>query len=191
MLLTSKKRKGQRKRPCRPSLLHEKKGSGKSHFADDQSQSDAWQSDWQSQEASWDEWSWDDGATEESYAAKGKGKKGKKGKGKGKGGKDEGKMFPNDGTANLADAPAQNSSAMIAHSFMASSVGEAYLAQPLTPTSMVLDLGCTRAMVQGLPHRTSCSSVTRIPTVASGTGSLRRRPRLLLPILNQQSAPRS
>ena len=34
-------------------------------------------------------------------------------------------------------------------------------------------------------------SVTTIPTVASGTRSLRRRPSLPLPILNRQSAPRS
>ena len=117
-------------------FFKKKKGPDKSHFADDQSQSDAWQSDWQWQEASWDE-----------YAAKGKGKKGKKGKCKGKGGKDGRKMISNDGTANLADEPAQNSSATIAHSFTASSVGEAYLAQPLTPASMAMDLGCTRAMV--------------------------------------------
>ena len=142
-----RKGKGKGKGSTGRRFFKKKKGSGKSHFADEQFQSDAWQSDWQWQEASWDEWSWDDGATEESYAAKGKGKKGKKGKGKGKWGKDGGKMISSDGTANLADAPAQNSSATSALSFTAISVGEAYLAHPLTPTSMVLDLGCTRAMV--------------------------------------------
>ena len=105
-------------------------------------------------------WSWD--YAEESYAAKCKGKKGKRGKGKGKYGKDgkDGKGGSKDGVANLADA-AQGSASTAAtttffvdHSnfynlsfiFMATENHEAFITQPLTPTSMVLDLGCTRAM---------------------------------------------
>ena len=138
-----------------------KKRKGRSHLAD--SSTDAWQAegqwhdDWQ--DASWDDWSWD--YAEESYAAKGKGKKGKKGKGKGKFGKHDGKDGKGgskDGAANLADT-AQGSAAIAAAvtfytsntdfndlSFMATENHEAFITQPLTPTSMVLDLGCTRAM---------------------------------------------
>ncbi|CAE7673933.1 unnamed protein product, partial [Symbiodinium microadriaticum] len=86
---------------------------------------------------------------------------GKKGKGKGKFGKHDGKDGKGgskDGAANLADT-AQGSAAIAAAvtfytsntdfndlSFMATENHEAFITQPLTPTSMVLDLGCTRAM---------------------------------------------
>ncbi|OLQ10788.1 hypothetical protein AK812_SmicGene5490 [Symbiodinium microadriaticum] len=88
------------------------------------------------------------------------GKKGKKGKGKGKYGKDgkDGKGDSQDGSANLADC-AQGSAAIAAattfytehlnlndFSFMATENHVAFITQPLTPTSMVMDLGCTRAM---------------------------------------------
>ena len=139
-----------------------KKRKGRSNLADNNT--DAWQADgqWHDdswQESSWDDWSWD--YAEESYAAKGKGKKGKKGKGKGKYGKNDGKDGKGgskDGAANLADS-AQGSAAIAAattfytshldfndFSFMATENHEAFITQPLTPTSMVLDLGCTRAM---------------------------------------------
>ena len=134
-----------------------KKKKGRSHLANDQPQNpDAWQSDWQWQEGSWDDWSWDN--TEESYAAKGKGKKGKKGKGKGKG-KDGGKDDSKGGHAQIADASqsaTQSATTFYVNhsepsfqdfSFMATEEkNESFIAQPLTPTSMVLDLGCTRAM---------------------------------------------
>ena len=109
------------------------------------------------QDQSWDDWSWYE--SEEGYAAKQKGKKGKKGKGKGKFGKDgkDGKSGSKDGAAQLADA-AQSSTATattiyvdhmnpLNFSFMATTEKQtSCIAQPLTPTSMVLDLGCTRAM---------------------------------------------
>ncbi|OLQ08360.1 hypothetical protein AK812_SmicGene8147 [Symbiodinium microadriaticum] len=133
-----------------------KKRKGRSNLAD--SSTEAWQAEgqWHDeswQESCWDDWSWD--YAEESYAAKGKGKKGKKGKGKY--GKD-GKGGSKDRAANLADS-AQGSAAIAAattfytehlnfndFSFMATENHEAFITQPLTPTSMVLDLGCTRAM---------------------------------------------
>ena len=139
-----------------------KKRKGRSNLADNST--DAWQAEgqWHDdswQESSWDDWSWD--YAEESYAAKGKGKKGKKGKGKGKYGKNDGKDGKGgskDGAANLADS-AQGSAAIAAattfytshlhfndFSYMATENHEAFITQPLTPTSMVLDLGCTRAM---------------------------------------------
>ena len=114
-----------------------KKRKGRSNLADNSTE--AWQADGQ----------WHD-------AAKGKGKKGKKGKGKGKYGKQEGKEGKGgskDGAANLADS-AQGSAAIAAattfytnhldfndFSFMATENHEAFITQPLTPTSMVLDLG--------------------------------------------------
>ncbi|CAE7861040.1 unnamed protein product, partial [Symbiodinium necroappetens] len=90
----------------------------------------------------------------------GKGKKGKKGNGKGKYGKDgkDGEGGSKDGAANLADAAQGSASAAAATtfftdhtnfynlSFMATENNEAFITQPLTPTSMALDLGCTRAM---------------------------------------------
>ena len=138
-----------------------KKRKGRSILADNNTE--AWQAEgqWHDeswQESSWDDWSWD--YAEESYAAKGKGKKGKKGKGKGKYGEEgkDGKGGSKDGAANLADA-AQGSAAFAAattfytdhtnfsnFSFMATENHEAFITQPLAPTSMVLDLGCTRAM---------------------------------------------
>ena len=140
-----------------------KKRKGRSNLADNST--DAWQAEgqWHDdswQESSWDDWSWD--YAEESYAATGKGKKGKKGKGKGKYGKNDGKDGKGgskDGAANLADS-AQGSAAIAAaattfytshldfndFSYMATENHEAFITQPLTPTSMVLDLGCTRAM---------------------------------------------
>ena len=69
----------------------------------------------------------------------------------------DGKGGSKDGAANLADT-AQGSAAIAAAvtfytntdfndlSFMATENHEAFITQPLTPTSMVLDLGCTRAM---------------------------------------------
>ncbi|OLP89146.1 Kinesin-like protein Klp59C [Symbiodinium microadriaticum] len=141
-----------------------KNRKGRSNLADNNTE--AWQAEgqWHDdswQESSWDDWSWD--YAEESYAAKGKGKEGKKGKGKGKYGKNDGKDGKGgskDGAANLADS-AQGSAAIAAAttfytnhldfynlSFMATENHEAFMiiTQPLTPTSMVLDLGCTRAM---------------------------------------------
>ena len=130
-----------------------RKRKGKSYLADDTTDAD---DPWQ--ESSWDDWSSD--CSEESYAAKGKGKKGKKGKGKSKYGKDgkDGKSGSKDGAAQLADV-AQSSTPTIAAttffvdhsnsynlSFMATERHEAFITQPLTPTSMVLDSGCTRAM---------------------------------------------
>ena len=137
-----------------------KKRKGRSNLADNNTE--AWQAEGQwhddpRQESSWDDWSWD--YAEESYEAKGKGKKGKKGNGKGKYGKD-GKDGggSKDGAANLADAAQGSASAAAATtfftdhtnfynlSFMATENNEAFITQPLTPTSMALDLGCTRAM---------------------------------------------
>ncbi|CAE7860370.1 unnamed protein product [Symbiodinium necroappetens] len=82
------------------------------------------------------------------------------GKGKGKYGKDgkDGKGGSKDGAANLADAAQGSTSTAAATtfvvdhsnfynlSFMATENHEAFITQPLTPTSMVLDLGCTRDM---------------------------------------------
>eukprot|EP00439_Symbiodinium_sp_Y106_P051909 s4449_g6.t3 len=114
-----------------------------------------WQdSQWQDQ--SWDDWSWYE--SEEAYAAKGKGKKGEKGKGKGKSGKDgkDGKSGFKGGTAQLADAAQSGTTTAttfyvdymnpLNFSFMATTEQTSFIAQPLTPTSMVLDLACTRAM---------------------------------------------
>ncbi|OLP80662.1 hypothetical protein AK812_SmicGene38896 [Symbiodinium microadriaticum] len=95
-----------------------------------------------------------------SHAAKGKGKKGKTGTGKGQYGKDgkDGKGGSKDGAANPADAAQGSTSTAAATtffvdhsnfynlSFMATENHEAFITQPLTPTSMMLDLGCTRAM---------------------------------------------
>ena len=149
-----------------------KKKKGHSHLTEDQS--DAWQAcDWQDQ--SWDEdWSWQEQA-EESYAAKGKGKKGRKGKGKGKWrGKDhfsnavsESSVAPTSQPKAIAastfftmhnfssffeierkeevhdDVPQR----LTEQVYMATPESEmSYLTHALTPTSMVLDLGCTRAM---------------------------------------------
>ena len=121
---------------------------------------DAWKADaqWQDsqwQVASWDDWSWD--YAEASYAAKGKGKNGKKGKRKGKYGKDSGKSEGKDGSVQLADsAPSSTTAATTFYvnhlepwnfSFMATEEkNEAFIVPPLTPTAMVMDLGCTRAM---------------------------------------------
>ena len=84
-----------------------------------------------------------------------KGKKRKKGEGKGKHGKDrqDGKSSSQDGAAQLADA-AQSSTTTVTtffvdhtnslnFSFMATEGKETFIAQPLAPTSMVLDLGGT------------------------------------------------
>eukprot|EP00439_Symbiodinium_sp_Y106_P084927 s1332_g27.t1 len=112
-----------------------KKGS---NLADDQT--DAWQAEGQ----------WQDG----------KGKTGKKGKGKGKYGKDggkDGKSGSKDGSAQLADSAQGGTTTAttffvdhfdpVNFSFMATEEEKtSFIAQPLTPTSMVLDLGCTRAM---------------------------------------------
>eukprot|EP00439_Symbiodinium_sp_Y106_P031469 s5235_g3.t1 len=90
---------------------------------------------------------------------KGKGKKGKKGKGKGKFSKDgkDGKSGK-DGHFQLAEAAPSSVTAATTFyaeyinplnlSFMATEdkMEEAFISQPLTPTTMVLDLGCTRAM---------------------------------------------
>ena len=137
-----------------------KKRKGKSHLAEDQT--DAWQAEgqWQDsqwQDQSWDDWSWYE--SEEAYAAKGKGKKGKKGKGKGKFGKEgkDGKSGSKDGAAQLADSAQSSATAAttfyvdhmnpLNFSFMATTEEQtSFIAQPLTPTSMVLDLGCTRTM---------------------------------------------
>eukprot|EP00439_Symbiodinium_sp_Y106_P023219 s5128_g2.t2 len=131
---------------------------GRSKLADDQT--DAWQGEGQWQDGQWHDQSWDDWSwyeSEEAYAAKGKGKKGKKGKGK------DGKSGSKDGTAQLADA-AQSSTTTattfyVDHlnslnlSFMATTEEQtSFIAQPLTSTSMVLDLGCTRAMAVGSGH---------------------------------------
>ena len=107
----------------------------------------------------WDDWSWYE--SEEAWAVKGKGKKGKKGKGKGKCGKDsgkDGKSGSKDGSAQLADS-AQGGTTTTATTFFVDHIDPSnfsfmateeektsFIAQPLTPTSMVLDLGCTRAM---------------------------------------------
>eukprot|EP00439_Symbiodinium_sp_Y106_P050483 s3916_g6.t1 len=112
-------------------------------------------SQWQDQY--WDDWSWYE--SEESYAAKRKGKKGKKGKGKGKYSKDgkDGKSGK-EGQSQLAEAAP--SSVTAATTFYADYINplnlsftatedkkeEAFSSQPLTPTAMVLDSGCTRAM---------------------------------------------
>ena len=144
-----------------------KRRKGKGHFAEDQGE--AWQSEWW-QDGSWDDdyqWSWE--AHDESYAFKGKGKKGKKGKGKGKWNKEGGKDHSKGDSANTAIASSEASETRTQsfytsffcmsdlrphedvckdyHSYM--SVHEtdaAYLAHELSPTMMVLDLGCTRAM---------------------------------------------
>ena len=138
-----------------------KRKKGKSNLADDNS--DAWQTtdgQWQDsqwQDQYWDDWSWYE--SEESYAAKGKGKKGKKGKGKGKFSKDgkDGKSGK-DGHSQLAEAVPSGTTAAttffseyinpLNFSLMATEnkTEEAFISQPLTPTAMVLDLGCTRAM---------------------------------------------
>ena len=138
-----------------------KRKKGRSNLADDNP--DAWQTtdgQWQDsqwQDQYWDDWSWYE--SEESYAAKGKGKKGKKGKGKGKFSKDgkDGKSGK-DGHSQLAEATPSSVTAAttfyaeyinpLNFSFMATEdkIEEAFISQPLTPTSMVLDLGCTRAM---------------------------------------------
>ena len=138
-----------------------KRKKGRSNLADDNP--DAWQTtdgQWQDsqwQDQYWDEWSWYE--SEESYAAKGKGKKGKKGKGKGKFSKDgkDGKSGK-DGHSQLAEATPSSVTAAttfyaeyinpLNFSFMPTEdkIEEAFISQPLTPTAMVLDLGCTRAM---------------------------------------------
>ena len=149
----------------RKALLQEeeRQKKGRSNLADDQT--DAWQPDgqWEDsqwQDQYWDDWSWYE--SEESYAAKGKGKKGKKGKGKGKCGKDgkDGKSGK-DGQAELAVSPQSSTTAaatfFVEHvnplnfSFVATEnkidkIEQAFISQHLTPTAMVLDLGCTRAM---------------------------------------------
>ena len=131
-----------------------KKRKGRSNLADNNTE--AWQADgqWHDeswQESSWDDWSWD--YADESYAAKGKGK-GKYGKSDGK----DGKGGSKDGAANLADSAHGGDAIAAATTFytnhldfsdfslMATENHEAFITQPLTPTSMVLDLGCTRAM---------------------------------------------
>ena len=97
------------------------------------------------------------GESEEAWAAKGKGKKGKQGKGKGKYGKDsrkDGKSGSKDGSAQLADSAQGGTTTATTFfvdpskfSFMATEEEKtSFIAQPLTPASMVLDLGCTRAM---------------------------------------------
>ena len=138
-----------------------KRKKGRSNLADDNP--DAWlttdgqwqDSQWQDQY--WDDWSWYE--SDESYAAKGKGKKGKKGKGKGKFSKDgkDGKSGK-DGHSQLAEAAPSSVTAAttfyaeyinpLNFSFMATEdkMEEAFISQPLTPTAMVLDLGCTGAM---------------------------------------------
>ena len=138
-----------------------KRKKGRSNLADDnpdalQTTDGQWQdSQWQDQY--WDDWSWYE--SEESYAAKGKGKKGKKGKGKGKFSKDgkDGKSGK-DGHSQLAEATPSSVTAAttfyaeyinpLNFSFMATEdkIEEAFISQPLTPTSTVLDVGCTRAM---------------------------------------------
>ena len=131
---------------------------GRSNLADEHT--DGWQPDGQWSGQHWDDWSWYE--SEESYAAKGKRKKGKKGKGKGKFGKDgkDGKSGK-DGQAQLADSAQSSTTAATTYfvehvnplnfSFMATEekidkFEEAFISQPLTPTAMVLDLGCTRTM---------------------------------------------
>ena len=138
-----------------------KRKKGRSNLADDQT--DAWQAEGQWQDGQWNDQQWDDWSwyeSEEAWAAKGKGKKGKKGKGKGKYGKDsgkDGKSGSKDGSAQLADSAHRGTTTattfFVDHigplnfSFMATEEEKAsFIAQPLTPTSMVLDLGCTRAM---------------------------------------------
>ena len=136
---------------------------GRSNLADEHTdawQADGWQPDGQWSGQHWDDWSWYE--SEESYAAKGKRKKGKKGKGKGKFGKDgkDGKSGK-DGQAQLADSAQSSTTAATTYfvehvnplnfSFLATEekidkFEEAFISQPLTPTTMVLDLGCTRTM---------------------------------------------
>ena len=156
------RKKGKGKGKGRGGRRFFKKKKGKSHMVEE----DAWQTEWQSewQETPWDSWSWEEATTDES-AAKGKGKKGKKGKGKGKwnkGDKGDGK----DNAAHTAEA-SQTTNTVAAstlyvqnvmpdepshyespfESFMATPKEESsFLTHALTPTSMVLDLGCTRAM---------------------------------------------
>ena len=141
-----------------------KRKKGRSNLADDQT--DAWQAEGQWQDGQWSDQQWDDWSWYESeeawaaWAAKGKGKKGKKGKGKGKYGKDggkDGKSGSKDGSAQLADSAQGGTTTattfFVDHidplnfSFMATEEEQtSFIAQPLTSTSMVLDLGCTRAM---------------------------------------------
>ena len=170
-----------------------KRRKGRSKLADDQT--DAWQGEGQWQDGQWHDQSWDDWSwyeSEEAYAAKGKGKKGKKGKGK------DGKSGSKDGTAQLADA-AQSSTTTattfyVDHlnslnlSFMATTEEQtSFIAQPLTSTSMVLDLGCTRAMAVGsgitlLRPRLSSPCELRVYQVQPEAGCVHVRPGVRCPV---------
>ena len=110
-------------------------------------------SQWQDQ--SWDDWSWYE--SEESYAAKGKGKFGKIERMESPDTMDK----PNLQILPRAapQLPRLSYTFFIEHihvfnfSFMATEgnidkIDEAFIFQPLTPTAMVLDLGCTRAMAR-------------------------------------------
>ena len=146
-----------------------KRKKGKAHAAEDVSASDwAWNEEWHdwSYEA-WTETDWQEGA-DDSYAAKGR-----KGKGKGKGkffkGKDK-KGKDGKGDHANATSEAQRTAALAGpgtpaianafwvqhHSFVSEAVykqdsneedvPKSFLTHALSPTSMVLDIGCTRAM---------------------------------------------
>ncbi|CAE7449626.1 RE1 [Symbiodinium natans] len=146
-----------------------KRKKGKAHAAEDVSASDwAWNEEWHdwSYEA-WTATDWQEGA-DDSYAAKGR-----KGKGKGKGkffkGKDK-KGKDGKGDHANATSEAQRTAALAGpgtpaianafwvqhHSFVSEAVykqdsneedvPKSFLTHALSPTSMVLDIGCTRAM---------------------------------------------
>ena len=114
---------------------------GRSNLADE---TDTWQAEGQWQDSQWQDQSWDDW----SWKGKGKGKFGKEGK--------HGKSGSKDGAAQLADAAQSGTTTAttfyvdhmnpLNFSFMATTEEQtSFIAQPLTPTSMVLVLGCTRA----------------------------------------------
>ena len=182
-----------------------KRKKGRSNLADDQT--DAWQAEGQWQDGQWNDQQWDDWSwyeSEEAWAAKGKGKKGKKGKGKGKYGKDsgkDGKSGSKDGSAQLADS-AQGGTTTTATTFFVDHIDPSnfsfmateeektsFIAQPLTPTSMVLDLGCTRAMASRVAAQDLMKFCDHNPDC--GTTSL--RPRLSSPLRtpSRPSATRS
>ena len=123
-------------------------------------------------------------------------RRGKKRKGMGKWSKGGGKHDSKDGSAHVAEAAPTSSTAVAStffmnhfssfthQSFLAGEADEkAYLSQPLSPTSLVLDLGCTRAMASRTASQNLMDFFDK-----SGCGIWYRVAETLLSFANSESA---
>ena len=131
-------------------------------------------------------------------------RKAKRAKGKAKNDGKDGKGGSKDGAASLADS-AQGSAAIAAattfytshldfndFSFMATENHEAFITQPLTPTSMVLDLGCARAMTSRVAGtRTVASGITQSKFTFANSESTQCKQKLVICMYDREFAVQS